>query len=338
VVAWAWSIDGALAANSNSFTASLVKGSHIVTLVVTDNLGVNSQAVLGTVSITEPAAIGATYTYTGNPFIVFNGAPGITLSNCLSITLTFPSALPASMPPSELGLLGLQSWTATDGVHRISSGDAGASINPEFSFIATDASGNIGLDPSTGESWLIEADNSPLRMVSRNAIIAYDSTGFDSGGGEVLGNPGTWSPPGSNGSRGCPTYDVTETVTLTNPPNLVAHASAPSGGGIGSGAEAWSLVLPSNIAATGLGISNVMPPGTSFQNGLNAPTSCNIATDVAFTHCIATVNNGSTYFNEGTVSLSAGVTYYLSTDVFCNNFQCYEPASVNITFFGRLRK
>ena len=53
IAGWQWTIDGASISTASTFTASLGKGAHPVTLVVTDNLGSKSASAQGTVSITE---------------------------------------------------------------------------------------------------------------------------------------------------------------------------------------------------------------------------------------------------------------------------------------------
>jgi hypothetical protein len=55
IAAWEWNIDGTLVSNASSFTRALGVGESVVTLIVTDNQGYQSQPVNGTVVITtEP--------------------------------------------------------------------------------------------------------------------------------------------------------------------------------------------------------------------------------------------------------------------------------------------
>lgn len=111
-----------------------------------------------------------------------------------------------------------------------------------------------------------------------------------------------------------------ETITLTNPPNLLSHAY-PGNSGYG---EVWSFTLPSAIATTQATISNA-----NASIGVGGPFGCAIATDPALTHCIAT--QGGIGWNEGVVNLQAGTTYYLATHVACNAFVCGEPTSFSLT-------
>ena len=64
ITAWQWTIDGANASTASSFTASLGKGVHPVTLVVTDNLGSRSAPAQGTVSISETLFQPGTFIFT----------------------------------------------------------------------------------------------------------------------------------------------------------------------------------------------------------------------------------------------------------------------------------
>jgi hypothetical protein len=105
-----------------------------------------------------------------------------------------------------------------------------------------------------------------------------------------------------------------ETITLTNPPNLLSHAY-PGNSGYG---EVWYFVPPTSISATSLSISNA---NATIQIGGPAG-SCSIATDLVFTQCVATVN--------GAMQFQAGTTYYLATNVACNAFVCGEPTSFNL--------
>jgi hypothetical protein len=61
ITAWQWTIDGTNVSTAASFTVPLGKGSHAVTLIVTDNLGSKSAPALGTVAVTESTS---RYTFT----------------------------------------------------------------------------------------------------------------------------------------------------------------------------------------------------------------------------------------------------------------------------------
>lgn len=114
-----------------------------------------------------------------------------------------------------------------------------------------------------------------------------------------------------------------ETVTLTNPPNLLSHAF-PGNSGYG---EVWSFTVPSTITTTQAIISNA-----NASIGVGGSFGCAIATDPALSNCIATVTAFG--WSQGVVALQAGTTYYLATSVACNAFVCGEPTSFNLTLIA----
>lgn len=84
-----------------------------------------------------PLLANVTYTYTGNPFTLANGSPGLPAGAGISASLTLSAALGANLfnaTPS-----GVVSWSITDGTNTL---DAGNSTNNFFQF-STDPSGNI---------------------------------------------------------------------------------------------------------------------------------------------------------------------------------------------------
>jgi len=66
ISSWQWTIDGAASSTSGSFSTSLAKGSHPVSLVVTDSRGAQSNVARGTVSVTESAGPAVAYVTLGD--------------------------------------------------------------------------------------------------------------------------------------------------------------------------------------------------------------------------------------------------------------------------------
>jgi RHS repeat-associated protein len=124
-------------------------------------------------------------------------------------------------------------------------------------------------------------------------------------------------------------------ITLTNPPDLVSHATPCNcfeqgyGGHFSNPYEVWQFRVPTTITPTGI---SGLHADAFIQNALD--NSCNISTTPDMSACVATVNGSNSGWTQGAVQLFAGTTYYLSTNVGCSNTQCFEPTILYVSFQG----
>ena len=196
-----------------------------------------------------PILTGVTYTYTGNPFTTITGSPGVTTSNFISATLTFPCVLTPSLTADLSGVM-LQSWFMTDGVHDLSSSDANSQLFLWF-YLGTDATGRI-------TKWSLTASNGDNAMSTRDVAFP-DEVYWD--GSDALSlysgfaNPASWFGPTGANSCATQTYvkytytgnsmrssDPSATGTLNIVASFVVPAAlAPSQSGLHIAPLAWAI-------------------------------------------------------------------------------------------------
>jgi hypothetical protein len=178
-----------------------IQGDSASGFKITGRLGLkNTAPIIGWVRRATP---GVTYTYTGKPFTTFYGSPGVTSSNFVSASLTFPCILPANLPGFVINLDPPMQWSITDGVHTITSATPGAQLIPGgwlFGFdLGTDSTGRI-------VEWGIVATTAPLfegLAIFTSTIFgadvtmnpSYNNAAFFSPSVPLPGNFGVWSGP-----------------------------------------------------------------------------------------------------------------------------------------------
>ena len=111
-------------------------------------------------ALCRPAHGGTVYDYTGNPFTLLFGTTGDNSSQSITATLVFPSLLSADLSSVDESSF-VESWSITDGIHTLTSSDAGAVLDTLA--LSTDDAGDI-------VGWTFYAGSGPWWLTSSNYL------------------------------------------------------------------------------------------------------------------------------------------------------------------------
>jgi hypothetical protein len=198
ITGWQWTIDGVNASTATSFVATLGKGTHPVTLVVTDNLGSNSAPVQGNVSIMESVSVPAWIhlTPSGGPNLNGNTPVYDPASNHLILFGGFAGG------PCCTGLS--NTWIITN-----ANGTGGI---PQWQLLAPKGSFPPG-----------RASHSAVYDQATNSMIIFGGANGDCGAFCTLFND-VWVLQNANGAGGTPTWtQLNPSVPNGTPPPRSGH-------------------------------------------------------------------------------------------------------------------